>query len=132
MTPGNSRILNLLEGKEEGRVIRSDRQMTIPEAAKPEEQNPAYEGRPTFSSGGLQNALGSAEGRGCQGCGALEPAREMRCVTETQSEGDFFDGWRVLLEGGLREIQSSPILPSLRGETEPGAEQVSCTQLSKA
>jgi hypothetical protein len=56
----------------------------------------------------------------------------MRCVTETQSEGDFFDGWRVLLEGGLREIQSSPILPCLWGETEPGAEQISCAPLSKA
>jgi hypothetical protein len=92
MTPGNSRILNLFEGTGEGRVIRSDRQMTTPEAAKPEEQNPAYEGRPTFSSGGLQDSMGKAESRGCQGCGALEPAREMRCVTEAQSEGDFFEG----------------------------------------
>jgi hypothetical protein len=105
--------------------------MTTPEAAKPEEQNPAYEGRPTFSSGGLQNALGSAEGRGCQGCGALEPTREMRCVTETQSEGDFFDGWRVLLEGGLRKFKSSAILPSLWGETEPGSKQVTCAPFSE-
>lgn len=92
MTPGNSRILNLLEGTGAGRVIRSDRQMTTPEAAKPEEQNPAYEGRPTFTSGCLQNAVGDAKSRRCHGGGALEPTGEMGWMTKAQSEGDFFDG----------------------------------------
>jgi hypothetical protein len=76
--------------------------------------------------------LGSAEGRGCQGCGALEPAREMRGVTEAESEGNFFYRWSVRHEFVFGKIKPPLLQPSQWGETEPGAEQVSCAPLSKA
>ncbi len=124
MTPGNSRILNLFEGTEEGRVIRSDRQMTTPEAARPEEQNPAYEGRPTFSSSCFSVKMRGAESGRRQGGGALEPRGEMRGVTKAQGISDLFHRQTIRHERRFRMIKPPPLQPSLRSETKARSKQI--------
>ncbi len=106
--------------------------MTTPEAARPEEQNPAYEGRPTFSSSGFGVTMSGAERGRRQGGGALEPRGKMWSVTETQGTRDLFHRQNIRHERRFRMVKPPPLQPNLRSETKARSKQIASAPFTES